>query len=183
MQVYFSSLDELQRFTPSLRMLSHENACLHCKQDDQWVSHGVVYNRHRQVTGKRIVCSSRYGRMGCGRTRQLYLKRYIPRRWYDLETVVAFICSLLKGVSAADAYRYAIGNQDHDARQGWRWLNSLYAQLGRFRSFLIGVVRETAQAPPKSATRMKVLLPTLEAIVRHLDGRISPHPVLQPRFF
>ena len=183
MQVYFSSLDALQRFTHSLQMISHDNACLHCKQNDQWVSHGCIYNRHNDVTGKRIMCSARYGKKGCGLTRQLYLKRYIPRRWYDLETVVVFIGALLRGTPAPNAYRHAINNQNNDARQAWRWLDALYARLGCFRSRLAGVSKETAQAPPGRSARMKVLLPTLEAMVCILDGLTFPHPVLHPRFF
>ncbi|MEW4368047.1 hypothetical protein, partial [Aliikangiella maris] len=54
---------------------------------------GYVYKqrdyRQRDIVGKQMICSQRYGRSGCGRTRQLYLQQVVPGRHYLLTTLLA----------------------------------------------------------------------------------------------
>ena len=45
MQLFFSSLSELEHFTHRLKTLPKDNACEHCARNDQWVSHGYVYKQ------------------------------------------------------------------------------------------------------------------------------------------
>ena len=109
----FSSLGAIEQFTRSLNSLASDNACQHCHQNDQWHSHGYVYKQQaidqRSAIGKRMICSNRYGKGGCGHTRQLYLSDMIPHKHHRLCVVVAFIVALLQGHSVTDAYRQALG--------------------------------------------------------------------------
>lgn len=146
-----------------------DNACQHCAQNDQWCSHGYVYKQEtieqRTAIGKRILCSNRDGKTGCGRTRQLYLASVIPHKHYRLAVVLAFISALLKGGSVTDAYRAAVGQTALEARHAWRWLQGLFDQLGHWRTRL----PRGAESPidrKRHCPRLQVLLPTLQRLLQ-----------------
>lgn len=130
------------------------------------MSHGYVYQPSsidcREVVGKRILCSNRHGRTGCGRTRQLYLAEVIPRRQYRLSIVIAFIQALLAGTGVEKAYLNAINSPSGNPRHAWRWLKDFYQQLAQWRT-LVSQVVETF-IPTQRSKRLKVLLPTLERL-------------------
>ena len=164
----FLSRLALDNFTYSLDSpLSPDNACTHCGKNDQWISHGYVYKDSSsdgiQVAGKRILCSDRYGRAGCGHTRQLYLADVIPRRQYRLSAVIAFIKALLVGALVEPAYLDAIGSTAKEARHGWRWIKDFLKSLAGWR-ILSSKPVETFVAPQRSHD-LTVLLPTLERLV------------------
>lgn len=165
MQIFFSSIASLEHFTRSLGAITPANACEHCSQNDQWVSHGYVYRQQtmaqRHAVGKRILCSQRYGKSGCGRTRQLYLGNIIPRRHHGMHVLAAFVLLLCKGLSVTQAYRDARGDRHRDPRHAWRWLNALTAQLGRLRTFLYNQISPAGDLLHHRSRRLNVLLPTL----------------------
>lgn len=177
MQMFFSSLASLEHFTHSLQSLTFENACTYCSKNDQWVSHGYVYKQrsieHNEVVGKRIVCSQRYGKNGCGRTRQLYLEPFIPRRHYSMAVIVAFILQLLEGVSVVTAFHKATGKRYIDPRHAWRWVRALYAQLGHFRSSLNKQSDVLDRYAGHRSRRLAILLPTLHAFF--ISDGVSSH--------
>lgn len=187
MQVFFSSMASIEHFTHSLGTITPDNACEHCSQNDQWVSHGYVYRQQtmaqRHAVGKRILCSQRYGKEGCGRTRQLYFANIIPKRHYCMQTLAAFILLLCKGLSVTQAYRDARNDQHRDPRQAWRWLNALTAQLGRLRTSLCKRADVEVVHFHHRSRKLAVLLPTLHAIFHlHPDGS-TIQPQQQQRFF
>jgi len=166
----------LDHFSFSLDSLSSDNACTHCGKNDQWVSHGYVYKKqsdtNRQVTGKRILCCNRYGRSGCGRTRQLYLAEVIPGRQYRLSVVVAFIQALLTGVQPEQAYRDAIGSITGDSRHAWRWLNDFFQSLSGWRtiaSLSFGAKQEEAIMSRQRSRCLNIILPTLKKLATYLS--------------
>ena len=142
-----------------------ESTCPHCGKSEHSVSHGYLYKQvsieHRKVVGKRILCSRRNGKGGCGRTRQWYLADIVPRRRYPLSTFVAFIYSLLGGDTVEQAYLKAIGSIV-EPRHAWRWLHSFLKQLPRWRIDL-SPIAETFKAKQRSPL-LKILLPTLKAL-------------------
>lgn len=175
MQIFFSSMASLEHFTHSLGMLTQDNACEHCSQNDQWVSHGFVYRQQtmarRDVVGKRILCSQRYGKNGCGRTRQLYFGCIIPKRRHCMQTLATFILLLCKGLTVTQAYRDARHDQHRDPRQAWRWLNALTAQLGRLRTTLCKRASSEATCLHRRSRKLAVLLPTFHTLFHlHPDG-------------
>lgn len=187
MQVFFSSLQLLEAYTHSLNSHPKDDSCQHCLKNDQWVSHGYVYKRSTSqgitLAGKRIICSTRYGRHGCGRTRQLYLDHCIPGRRHTVDTVIMFIGLLIKGIWLEDAYREALQDHERDSRHAWRWINGLYKQLGRFRSaFNLSVNNEDHYTTPHHR-RLRILLPTLSALLRKQEAPATIQFILQSRFF
>ena len=137
MKYFFDDLDALSRYTTNLDSMSL--LCDDCQCFGQFVSHGFFY-RHlssQQITvaGKRVMCSSRGHRSGCGRTIRLYLAAQVPRLHYCAATLSIFICLVVAGRPIATAYQQATSQPD--TRHAYRWLHQLHRQLPRFRHTLI----------------------------------------------
>ena len=132
------------------------------------ISHGYVRKKgtqgQAQLTGKRILCSNRYGRSGCGRTRQLYLADIIPRRQYRLSVVVAFVLALLSGGSVEHAYQQATGAITQDTRHAWRWLNVFYRSLAHWRIVASLTAECETTMPQRHSQKLTMVLSTLNAI-------------------
>ena len=166
MQIFFSTLHSLETFTRSLASLPDQEACAFCAQSRHWVSHGYIYKQRsptkRDVIGKRILCSNRYGKPGCGHTRQLYLASAIPKRRYCLNVLLWFIVFLINGSTTTQAYHQAIGHDYFEPRQASRWLTALYQQLGWFRGLLPKNSRDDCSCQSYRSYRLTLLLPTLQ---------------------
>lgn len=138
MQRFFTDFNALNRFTLSLDYHQDSLQCPHCSKRRQLVSHGIIYKQHsiheRASIGKRILCSNRYGRSGCGRTVQLYVAQAIPSLRYSSAHLFIFLSSLLMNASVATAYQKATAQST--ARNAWRWLGRVERNLMDFRSFL-----------------------------------------------
>lgn len=134
MKTYYSNLDAIHQQTLQLQL----EQCKHCQQTQQLVSHGFIRKKRNagdpQAVGKRVFCSNRHSRTGCGRTMQLYLDSTV-RYWHHAgSAVVAFVLSLLAGISIGLAYMQASGAGA--PRHAYRWLNRLHAQMGTYRSLI-----------------------------------------------
>lgn len=187
MQVFFSSMASLEHFTHSLGMITPDNACQHCSQNDQWVSHGYVYRQQtmaeRHAVGKRILCSQRYGKDGCGRTRQLYFANIIPSRRHCMQTLAAFILLLCKGLTVTQAYQDAREDPHRDPRHAWRWLNALTAQLGRLRTSLCRKASTALTHLHHRSRKLTILLPTLHNLFLLHPDELTIQTQQQQRFF
>ena len=93
MQKFFHSIDEIGRFIGNLRPL--QRSCPHCDATNTLCSHGFIHKfgqfNTKHLVGKRVYCSNRYQKNGCGRTFQLYLADFIPRLHFsiaDFETEI-----------------------------------------------------------------------------------------------
>ena len=158
----------------SLDSLPHsDSACPYCGKIHQSVSHGYVYKQiainQREVVGKRILCSRRHGRNGCGRTRQWYLANIVPGRHYRLSAFIAFVYALLGGDAVESAYIKATGSSAQP-RHAWRWLKSFFKQLPSWRAYL-SPTHEVVEAIQQVST-LRILLPTLKALSNKL-GQLS----------
>ena len=152
---------------------SSDSTCPYCGKTHQSVSHGYIYKQisidHREVVGKRILCSRRHGRNGCGRTRQWYLADIVPQRQYRLSVFVAFICALLGGDAVEPAYLNAIGS-NAQPRHAWRWLQSFQKQLPYWRSH--SSPDSEVSAFTQRTAKLSILLPTLKALSNKL-GKLT----------
>ncbi len=170
MKRYFDDLDTLHRFTLALDSQPHPIRCRHCAKQGQFVSHGFVYKKHhqgeRRTVGKRLFCSNRHGRSGCGRTVRLYLDTQIARLQYTVVHLTVFLLALLAGHSTQHAYQLA--TQTTDPRNAWRWLNKLNRKLIDFRA-MIHNHRPAAWRSPSASPQHGVLLATLQ----HLFSRFG----------
>ena len=164
MHIYFSSLQSIEQ--QSMQLASED--CIHCKQSHQLVSHGFIYKKQRcaepVAIGKRVICSNRNRHTGCGRTMRLYLDSAVRYLHYAGQHVVAFVFSLMTGMTVQHAYFQVTGTAD--PRNAYRWLNRLRAQMSAFRSvFHQPHLQETAQiSPPKCHPRWALLTTTFNGL-------------------
>jgi hypothetical protein len=164
MQRFFKNFKSIEQFTLSLDYHQDTLKCLYCFKNDQFVSHGIVYKQRsievNEPVGKRIFCSNRYGRSGCGRTFQLMVAYELPGFQYGTAHLFLFITSLLTNLTVASAYQRATGQLE--PRNAWRWLNRLTRRLAHYRP-----LSRKRPDPPSTrfksrARRLQLLLPTLE---------------------
>ncbi len=138
MERYFNDLDTLHRFTLSLDSQPYPIRCQHCSKQGQFVSHGFVYKKqHRgekRAVGKRLFCSNRCGRSGCGRTLRLYLATELAFLHYTTVHLTAFLLALLSGSTIQYAYQAA--TQTAEPRNAWQWLHKLQRKLVDYRALL-----------------------------------------------
>jgi hypothetical protein len=166
MKIYYPSVHAIQQQT---LQLDHEQ-CSHCKQSQQLVSHGFIHRKRvgalPAAIGKRVFCSNRRRRTGCGRTVQLYLDSTLRYLHYAAGVVEAFLLALLAGMTIQRAYLEATGTEV--PRNAYRWLSKVWAQLSAYRSLL-----HQPQLPdmPQTATanrplRRCLLMATAEMLLR-----------------
>jgi hypothetical protein len=163
MQIYFPSLEAMEKLC---RALFHEQ-CRHCQRYHQLISHGFVFKKQsgaesEQPVGKRVFCSDRNGRTGCGRTMQLYLDSTIRYLHYAGCCVVAFVLALGRGTTVQQAYEQA--TRTAEPRNAYRWLNRLASQLSEYRRWL----HQPAFAPAETARvnpRRSLLASTFSALL------------------
>lgn len=150
---------ELDRHRDSIK-------CSQCSQSGQFVSHGYVYRQLTQKTrvtvGKRIFCSNRHGRTGCGSTLRLYLATFIPMLRYDTTHIAAFLSALINGLSIQKAYWAATWTEE--PRNAYRWLRKLQYQLTSYHSFLKTRAQELVHSFRSRTRQLQILLPTIQRL-------------------
>lgn len=164
MQIFFDTLETLHQFSFSLDQ--HALTCASCKARGQFVAHGFCYKQRlhaaTQTVGKRILCSKRSGRTGCGRTVQLYIASEVPKLHYGTTQLLAFITALLANFSVPVAYDKAVGKPE--SRHAWRWFKKLTQQLIVYRHYLHrNTHTDSAKFNTQSRSR-QILLSTLTAL-------------------
>jgi hypothetical protein len=129
--------------------------------------------------GKRIFCSNRSGRTGCGRTVQLYLSTEIPSLHYGASQLFIFITALLANLSMTAAYQKAVNAPD--ARHAWRWFKKCFQQLIVYRRYLHRDDQQNFLLEPSQSRSRQCLLPTLQALFSHADHTLNPIADVQHR--
>jgi len=166
MQIYFSSLQAICQQTTQLDLAQ----CAHCQRSRQLVSHGFIRKKRvgaaPEAVGKRVFCSNRNQRTGCGRTMQLYLDATVRYLHHGGATVVAFVLSLMAGMNIETAYTSITGAGT--ARNAYRWLARLSAQLTCYRSLShrAPLQEAGALATPSRSLRRSTLMTTFEALLQ-----------------
>lgn len=166
MQIYFPSLQAICQQTTQLDLAQ----CAHCQRSRQLVSHGFIRKKRvgaePEAVGKRVFCSNRNQRTGCGRTMQLYLDATVRYLHHGSATVVALVLSLMAGMSIERAYTGITGAGT--ARNAYRWLARLSAQLPCYRSLSHRPpLREPgAAAAPDRSLRLSSLMATFEVLLQ-----------------
>jgi hypothetical protein len=177
MKQYFDDIEALDRYTLELDRYPNQRPCCHCTKNDQLVSHGYVYKQRsrslREAVGKRILCSNRYGRSGCGRTFRLYLATEIPSLQYGAAQLFVFLSALLANLSVVAAYQQATGQ--NEARNAWRWLHRLDRRLLDYRRFLQTRLDGMSTSFTARTRRLQILLPTIRQLYAKLPGCPCAH--------
>lgn len=181
MDTFYPDIETLDAFTFSLDALGENIQCKHCHQCGQMISHGFVYKQHasaeKEPVGKRVFCSNRYGRSGCGRTHQFYVAHRFPFLRYGAAQLLIFLSSLLMGRALEDAYEAATGQVE--PRNAWRWLKRLTFKLTDFRCFLKERLKLADACIQLKNRRLSLLLSTLKPLLSQLPHRPCSHYQLQ----
>lgn len=166
MTLFFENIDQLNQFTLSLELNQGQVVCANCNQSDQFVSHGFVYKNLNQgeiiVTGKRLFCTNRCQRSGCGSTLRLYLAEQIPTLVYSTKQMSIFLKALLACNTIKTAYKAATNTDD--PRHAYRWLNKLTGKLVNYRSFAQNPKTTPSPKVNFSTRRLQLLLPAIKNI-------------------
>jgi hypothetical protein len=162
---------DLQAIDLQTRQLEHQR-CPHC-QRAQFVSHGYVYQKRSgaepEAVGKRVFCSNRNRRTGCGRTLRLYLDRALRYFHYSGLQLLAFVFAVLTGQSVRQAYWHA--TRCPEARHAWRWLQRLQLQLPAYRTLQhCPSLPGSPTAPPERRPARHALLASTFAWLEHHFG-------------
>jgi hypothetical protein len=126
-------------------------ACPHCHRTGMLVGHGVVLGYAErsgdpEVRGRRLLCSARFRRSGCGRTFAVLISTVIGGFVVRTRTLSSFLEAVVGGLC-----RKAAWEQVHDGapglslRSGYRLWTRLLAAQSRLRTILFG-----AGPPPPS---------------------------------
>lgn len=177
MQKYFSHIESIDSFSLSLDVHKDVLHCLHCSKNDQFSSHGFVYKQRSQTVkgkvGKRIFCSNRYGRSGCGRTFRLYVAKEFPCLQYGAAHLFVFLLALISHATVQHAYEKATGTEE--PRNAWRWINKLQRKLIEYRCFLKRRTEELGIQFSSRVRRLQILLPTVKQLFSLLDDCPCAH--------
>lgn len=173
MKTFFPNIHSLHRYTLELDTHQELRQCRHCAKHGQFVSHGFVRKQlsanRRKIVAKRIFCSNRSGRKGCGRTQQLYLAHAIPRLRYSANALLVFIAWLLAGFSVTAAY--CRSTLKADPSHGYRWIKKLLRQLSHYRVALSRPPDKIDHTYPQQNRSLQLLLPTLKSLFQQLPGQ------------
>ena len=127
MKQFYPNFESINVLTLSLDYHQNELECKYCSKNDQFVSHGIIYKQRSSTcaekVGKRIFCSNRYGRQGCGRTFQLYVANELPSFRYGAAHLFIFITALISMQEVDEAYHQATKVRRHSTQQLLRILH------------------------------------------------------------
>ncbi len=177
MRTYFDNVDTLHRYTLELDLHQDELLCPNWFKCNSFVSHGFVYKQisstQKVVVGKRIFCTNRHAKTGCGTTRRLYLAETIPSLRYSTQHLFTFLLSLIALCSIQQAYEAATGTKD--PRNAYRWLHKLSLKLMNFRQGLTLHAPSLAERFKTRTRRLRVILPTLQTLFSTLPTNPCTH--------
>jgi hypothetical protein len=166
MQKFFKNYDSINQFSLSLEYHQNKLECIHCLKSDQFVSHGIIYKQRSSAfaekVGKRLFCSNRSSRNGCGRTYQLTIANEVPSFRYGASELFIFITALLANVHIGEAYYQATGQLE--TRNAWRWLKKINGKLSDYRSFLKTRVDIPFSRLTSRCNSLRHLLPTFSRL-------------------
>ena len=172
MNVYFDNITTLHQFTLELSQHQGSLQCDQCQASDQFVSHGFVYKYlHlgvKETVGKRILCSDRHGKSGCGKTFRLYLAKIIPAFTYTAAHLSIFLTYLIAGFTIQQSYQSATHTED--SRNAYRWLNKLESNLVNYRGFL--KTRSAGHAFTSRTRRLQLLLSTTQQLFTNIGEQV-----------
>ena len=165
MTLFFDSMEALHQFTLQLDLYRSTLKCPCCSRDEFLVSHGFTHKIRRNKqhqTGKRIFCSNRYGRSGCGSTFSLTHSANIPGYRYLAIHITVFLTCLIGGTAISKAYKVATNSDE--PRHAYRWLDILKRKLPDFSLLVKHLNEPHPKQPQRKSKRLNILLPTIQRI-------------------
>lgn len=144
-------------------------ACPHCKKSGTLIGHGNLFGydergQERVVRGRRVFCSNRGRRPGCGRTLSVQLATVLAGFVVRTMTLFRFADAVLGGLARRAAWRCAAEGA-LSMSSGYR----LWQRLCAAQSLLRARLCREAPPPPSTASE------PMAALVGHLDAVVGEH--------
>lgn len=154
--------------------------CPHCKLRGCLILHGYLYgySEHgdeRIVRGRRVFCSNRHNKNGCGKTFCLVDASCLPGHIIGANGLWRFLDKIKNGVALATAFRAAKAGMT--ASSAYRLFHKLLAGQVRIRSFLTRI-----NDPPQCAFGKSPLVQTIFHLKRVFSCCLCPVSEFQFRF-
>ena len=146
-------------------------ACPHCRRVGMLIRHGFLRgfddtsSRRKTVRARRIFCSNRHRRTGCGRTFSVWIASKIRRLGLTSRSLLAFLQRAVAGSLAAAIRDTDCPRSERTLRRIWRRFD-----LGqsRIRTALLG------RAPPPELPSTPARRPDAAQVLAHLHAAF-PH--------
>jgi len=168
MKQFYKTEEEFTRLHTRLKQIN----CPHCHRIGFLILHGYLHGyadtkvSHRIIRGRRIFCSNRKKRCGCGRTFSLLASNVIKHFMISAHTLWRFLEKFKDGLSIADAFRKSGSNMR---------ISSAYRLFNRFRFNQPGIRSFLSRiSPPPQLQQVKD--PLIQTIV-HLGAAFNVFPV------
>ena len=149
---------------------SKQIACPHCRRIGMLVGHGLLIGyaergSDREIRGRRLLCSARFRRSGCGRTFSVLIATVIAGFTVRTPTLAALLEAVVGGENRKAAWerlQAATAAPEVSVRSGYRLWARLCAAQSRVRTALSGLA-----LPPASTDRrpMAQMLAHLRSVV------------------
>lgn len=170
MPKFFDTLDNLCRFLSQI----NQEKCPTCQNTNLLVPHSWVYkyssSHQRHIVGKRLWCSPRYQRGGCGASHRLYLRFALPGLCYLAAQLTIFVTAFLTTRSVPKAYQQATGATE--SRNGYRWLARIKFRVSDYRTALVKPTTLTTSFSGAQFPQYQVVLETLSQLKGELGKNI-----------
>lgn len=157
-----SALDELVRRAKQM-------ACPRCHRTGMRIGHGrLTGNAERgnahEIRGRRLLCSARFRRPGCGRTYSVLIATVIAHFTVRTPTVSAFLQAVVGGLSRKAAWQSAGGPPGLSLRSGYQLWHRLRTAQSHIRTALCSLV------PPPATTDGRPIAQMLAHLRHALDA-------------
>lgn len=167
---YYTTEAEFTQFHAKIKLC----ACPHCLHTGCLILHGYLYGFTESDTagkitkGRRIFCSNRNKKTGCGKTFSILMSGFIKNHIVSSQTLSRFLCSIKDGKSKAQANRESGGKMK--ASTVYRIFNKFTYHQVRIRTLL------SRRRPPP---RIKHTKDAVIATIVHLQASFQGCPVSQ----
>lgn len=173
---FFKTQAQFQSFYTRLKL----TLCPHCKLAGFLILHGYLYGYGEHddstiVRGRRIYCSNRHNKNGCGRTFCVLSASVLPKMVIGAQSLWRFLDNVKHGLCLARAFRAAGCTMAQSSI--YRLFKMFSLNQMRIRTFLSGV-----KDPPAAEHVQCPLIQTILHLNSVFDTAVCPITEFQYRF-
>jgi hypothetical protein len=123
--------------------------CPHCKVVGTLIRHGCLYGKPKTVRARRIFCSNRNARPGCGRTASVWCADKIRRLSVNADVLWQFLQLAVAGAMLAAGRAVDCRLSERTWQRIWRRFRLAQSTI---RTALHGRCRPPPEPPPRTTT-------------------------------
>lgn len=174
---FYKTQAQLAAFCSRLKLI----LCPHCQLSGFLILHGYLYgysehsDSQQIIRGRRIFCSNRNNRRGCGKTSSILSAGLLPKFIIGAQSLWRFFDNIKKGANPACAFRDAGCKMARTSI--YRLLKKLSINQVRIRSFLTRI-----KDPPAAGHAKNPVIQTILHLDHVFAGTDCPITEFQHRF-